>query len=288
MDAVIELVPVLERSVTQLASLEERCLADYAFPTGGDPADLARRLVVDAIDLGASWIAMRDKQDVGFALIARRGGFSRIASMGVVPTSRRQKIGRSLLDAVLAGGRAHGDLKLVLEVDEANMPALRLYHAAGFHSWRRLVGWERNHPNVLTKDPSRAVVVERPLRHAAWACVRNAEKDLPWQLAPESVANLVSPYRAFECDHAAYCIVRMLDDKTMKVRALVVRTEARRRGLGAAVLAGAVKALSAERVVFPPWCPEGLWDAFFKAAGFHHTTTSQVELRRSIEKVASG
>jgi len=31
----------------------------------------------------------------------------------------------------------------VLEVDDASPPALRLYKSAGFHSWRRLVGWEQ-------------------------------------------------------------------------------------------------------------------------------------------------
>jgi ribosomal protein S18 acetylase RimI-like enzyme len=284
---VIELVPALERSLPQLADLQARATVDYAFPLGNDPSELARRLAVDAIDLGASWIAMLHKEDVGFAMIARRGGFSRIDSLGVLPEARKQNVGRSLVDAVLAGGRVHGDLKIVLEVLDDNIPALRLYKSAGFHSWRRLVGWERNHPNVLTKDPSRNVV-ERPLRHAAWACAHNAERDLPWQFAPESIANLAPPYRAFEHDHSAYCIVRLLDDGTMKVRAFVVRAEARRRGLGSAVLAGACKALGAKRIALPPWCPEGLWDDFFKAAGFHHSKVSQVELRRPIEKAASG
>lgn len=283
----IELVPALERSLPVLAELQARATADTALPMANDAAELAQHLAVDAIDLGASWIAMLHKQDVGFAMIARRGGFSRVASLAVLREARRQNVGRSLVDAVLAGGRAHGDLKLLIEIGDDNIPALRLCKAAGFHSWRRLVGWERNHANVLTKEPSRTVV-ERPLRHAAWACAQNAEKDLPWQLAPESIANLSPPYRAFEHDHAAYCIVRPLPDGAMKVRAFVVRQEARRRGLGSAVLAGAMKALGAQRVIVPPWCPEGMWDAFFKAAGFVHSKVALVELRRPIEKAAAG
>lgn len=285
--AVIELAPALERSVPHLAELQARALADYAFPLTNEPTELARRLAVDAIDLGASWIATMDKRDVGFAFVARRGGFARIDSLGVVPEARTKGVGRSLVDAVLAGGRAHGDVKLVLEVDDASPPALRLYKSAGFHSWRRLVGWERDAPNVLTKDPTRTVV-ELPLRHAAWAAAKHAEKDLPWQFAPESIANLTPPYRAFEHDHSAYCIVRLMPDDTLKVRALIVRTEARRRGLGAVVLAGAVKQLGAKRIVVPPWCPEGLWDDFFKRAGFHQSKHAQVELRRQIEKAAAG
>jgi len=284
---VIELVPALERSIPHLAELQAIGLADYAFPLTNEPIELARRLAVDAIDLGASWIATLHKKDVGFAFVARRGGFARIDSLGVIPEARQSGVGRSLVDAVLAGGRAHGDVKLVLEVSDSSAAALRLYKGAGFHSWRRLVGWERDAPNVLTKDPTRTVV-ELPLRHAAWAAAKHAEKDLPWQFAPESIANLTPPYRAFEHDHSAYCIVRLMPDDTMKVRALIVRTEARRRGLGAVVLAGAVKALGAKRIVVPPWCPEGLWDDFMKRAGFHQTKQSQVELRRAIEKAVLG
>jgi GNAT superfamily N-acetyltransferase len=285
--AVIELVPAFERSLPELTELQARATADYALPLGLDTAESSRRVAVDAIDLGASWIAMLHKQDVGFAMVARRGGFARVASLGVVPEARRQKVGRSLIDAVLAGGRQHGDLKLIVEVVENDLGARQLFESKGFHSWRRLVGWERNHPNVLTKDPSRNVV-ERALRHAAWACAHNADKDLPWPFAPESIANLAPPYRAFEHDHAAYCIVRRLDDGTMRVRAFVVRAEARRRGLGSAVLAGAAKALDATRIELPPWCPDGLWDGFLKTAGFSRSKLSQVELRRPIEKVASG
>jgi ribosomal protein S18 acetylase RimI-like enzyme len=273
--------------VPVLAELQSRCMQDYVFPMANEPTELARRLAVDAIDLGASWIATYHKKEVGYAFVARRGGFARVDGLGVVPEERRKGIGRSLVDAVLAGGRALGDVKLVTEVAAESTPALRLYQSAGFHSWRRLVGWERDAPNVLTKDPSRGVV-ELPLRHAAWACAKHAEKDMPWQFAPESIANLTPPYRAFEHDHLAYCIVRLLDDGTMKVRALIVRTEARRRGLGSVVLAGAVKALGARRVTVPPWCPEGLWDEFFRHAGFHPAGNPQVELRRQIEKAAFG
>ncbi len=281
----IELIPAIERSVIGLADLQSRSMDQYVRPLANDPSELARRIAVDAIDLSASFIANVHGKDVGYVLVSRRGGFARIVNMGVLPELRRQNIGRSLVDAVMAGARRNGDVKMVLECFDDNEAALALYRAAGLHAWRRLVGWERNLPNVLTKDPTRGVV-ERPLRHAAWACAHNSEKDLPWQLAPESIANLAPPYRAFEHDHSSYCIVRMLDDGTMRVRAFVTRAEARRRGLASIVLAGAVKALGAKRVVVPPWCPEGVWDTFFLASGFTRTRSSQVEFRRSIESAA--
>jgi GNAT superfamily N-acetyltransferase len=204
-----------------------------------------------------------------------------VDGLSVLPEARRQGVGSALLDAVLAGARNRGDVKVIAEADETSTAALALYKSAGFHSWRRLVGWRRDQPNVLTREPERSVV-ELPLRHAAWACARHAEKDLPWPFAPESIANLSPPYRAFEHDHSAYCIVRMLPDGTMRVRALIVRNETRGRGLGAVVLAGAMKALSASHVEVPPWCPEGLFDNFFKRAGFRQAERKQFEMRLSV------
>jgi GNAT superfamily N-acetyltransferase len=289
---VIELDHALERSIPQLAELQARCLAGHPAPPPSDPEQFAHRLALNAIDLGASWIASYKGEDVGLALVARRGGFSRVDTLGVVPDDRRHGVGRSLIDAVLAWGRARGDVKLIVEVLSDNMSALELYRATGFHEWRQLVGWERNAPNVLTRDPSRTVS-ELQLRHAAWACARHADKDLPWQLAPETIANLAPPYRSFEHNKEAYCVVRLVDDQKMKTRtmeiaALIVRTEARGRGLGAVVLAGACKALNADRIVMPPLCPEGMWDRFFQRCGFERSRLQQTELRRAIEKAGLG
>jgi GNAT superfamily N-acetyltransferase len=278
----IELFPAFERSLPLLADLEGSATADYVFKRSADPADLAHRLAVDAVDLGVSFVATFGGRDVGLAFVARRGGFQRIDGLAVLPEARKQGVGRALLDAVLAGARNRGDLKLIAEADEQSMAALRLFKSSGFHSWRRLLGWRRDQPNVLTREPDRTVV-ELPLRHAAWACARHAEKDLPWPLAPESIANLSPPYRAFEHDHTAYCIVRTLPDGGMRVRALIVRNEARGRGLGSVVLAGALKALGAKRVEVPTWCPEGMFDNFFTRAGFKTAEVKQLEFRRAVE-----
>src|SRR5258705_124523 len=117
---VIELVPALERTIPHLAELQARAMADYPLPLANEP-----------IDLGASWLATVHKQDVGFAFVARRGGFARVDGLGVVPEARQKGVGRSLIDAVLAGGRVHCDVKLVTEVVEESLPALRLYNSSG-------------------------------------------------------------------------------------------------------------------------------------------------------------
>jgi GNAT superfamily N-acetyltransferase len=283
---VIELSSALERSLPELAQLEAESTADYAIARVDDAYELARRLAVDAVDLGVSFVARLGGKDVGVVFVARRGGFQRIDGVSVLPDARNKGVGAALLDAVRAGARNRGDVKLIAEADERSEAALRLFRSAGFHGWRRLLGWRREQPNVLTRDPSRTVV-ELPLRHAAWACARHADKDLPWPFAPESIANLSPPYRAFEHDHSAYCIVRSLPDGGMRVRALIVRNEARGRGLGSAVLAGALKALGANRVEVPSWCPEGIFDNFFTRCGFKQDDLKQVEFRLSVHAAGS-
>jgi len=278
---VIELSPALERSLPELAELEADATADATVARTDDAFELSRRMAVDAVDLGVSFVATLGGKDVGLAFVARRGGFQRIDGLAVLPEARQKGVGSALLDAVLAGARNRGDVKVIAEADERSTAALRLYKSAGFHSWRRLLGWRRDQPNVLTREPDRSVV-ELPLRHAAWACARHAEKDLPWPLAPESIANLSPPYRAFEHDHSAYCVVRMLPGGSLRVRALIVRNEARGRGLGSVVLAGAMRALAAKRVEVPSWCPEGMFDSFFTRAGFRPAELKQFEFRLSV------
>jgi ribosomal-protein-alanine N-acetyltransferase len=50
----------------------------------------------------------------------------------VPPQTRRQGIGRMLVDTILAWARELGASEIRLEVRESNAPALRLYEACGF------------------------------------------------------------------------------------------------------------------------------------------------------------
>jgi ribosomal protein S18 acetylase RimI-like enzyme len=50
----------------------------------------------------------------------------------VVPEARRSGLGRALIDAALDSARERGCVRIELDVDEDNDPALGLYAAAGF------------------------------------------------------------------------------------------------------------------------------------------------------------
>ena len=54
-----------------------------------------------------------------------------INELGVAPAHRRRGIGRRLLDALLAHGRALGCTEAWLGTEEDNLPARRLYEGAG-------------------------------------------------------------------------------------------------------------------------------------------------------------
>ena len=55
-----------------------------------------------------------------------------VISMWVAPEARRQGIGSALLDAVVQWARAQGLTRLLLDVGEANAPAIALYTRKGF------------------------------------------------------------------------------------------------------------------------------------------------------------
>ena len=59
-----------------------------------------------------------------------------INEVGVAPTHRRRGIGRRLLDALLAHGRALGCTEAWLGTEEDNVPARRLYESAGSEAER--------------------------------------------------------------------------------------------------------------------------------------------------------
>ena len=55
-----------------------------------------------------------------------------ILALGVVPSARRQGVGRALLAHAIAVTRGAGGRRITLEVGRDNAPARQLYEAAGF------------------------------------------------------------------------------------------------------------------------------------------------------------
>jgi mycothiol synthase len=72
---------------------------------------------------------------------AGASSFGELVYWGVVPNARGQGFGREILELALGQSAALQLDKLVLAVDAANTPALRLYQELGFFEWLRKDAW---------------------------------------------------------------------------------------------------------------------------------------------------
>jgi len=84
-------------------------------------------------------IARHEGRDVGCLLLAAHAedGMWELVYQGIVPAARGQRFGMDLTRYAQWRTRQAGVAQLVLAVDAANEPALRIYAAAGFTSWEQ-------------------------------------------------------------------------------------------------------------------------------------------------------
>lgn len=67
----------------------------------------------------------------GFVLFRSLGDFAEILTVAVAPEYRRQGLGRMLLRHAVRKAREAGAERLLLEVQDGNLPAMRLYEKLG-------------------------------------------------------------------------------------------------------------------------------------------------------------
>lgn len=173
----MNLVPSDRYSYAELAELFTRGYEGYFVPMHLDEPTL--RYMVDAwdIDLSKSRVA----PDAGLANLAVRGDRGWIGGIAVVPEQRRGGVGRALMEAVLELAPS----TVLLEVIEANEPAIKLYESLGFEKTRVLGVW-------------RVEADEVPAERAARSTL--GQTDLPWQ---REDASLPADYERVEVDGGA-------------------------------------------------------------------------------------
>src|SRR5690242_17322600 len=136
MSDALAIEPATALSIDALTELLNRAFADYLVPIHLAPIDVQSMIARDDILLDASLVALAGGVPVGLALVAVRpwhGGYrARLATMGVLPGSRRAGVGQELLRRAIEQARARGATFLTLEVFVANQAALRLYERNGF------------------------------------------------------------------------------------------------------------------------------------------------------------
>ena len=174
----MNVVPSDQLPIAELAAIFNEGYSDYFVPFHIDEA--AMRHIVDAwdIDLARS----RAVADVGLCNLGVRGDRGWIGGIAVVPSARRQGVGRLLMDAVLEVAPP----VVTLEVIEQNEPAIALYEQLGFETTRLLEVWQL--PEVAEVEAQQ--VEPAPL----------GQSDLPWQREDGS---LPAEYERWEVDGGA-------------------------------------------------------------------------------------
>jgi GNAT superfamily N-acetyltransferase len=173
----MNLVPSDQYSYSDLAELFTRGYEGYFVPMHFDEPTL--RYMVDTwdIDLSRSRVA----PDAGLANLAIRGDRGWIGGIAVVPEQRRNGVGRALMEAVLELAPP----TVLLEVIEANDPAIKLYESLGFEKTRVLEVWRVEAPLVEAESAAQSTL---------------GQTGLPWQ---REDASLPPDYERVEVDGGA-------------------------------------------------------------------------------------
>jgi ribosomal protein S18 acetylase RimI-like enzyme len=267
----MELTAASELSLRELSTLFARSFEGYFVTVPDAPLLFDARVRSEHISLADSRVARVDGAPVGLVLIARRGRVSRVAGMGIVPAHRNRKLGGAMLRPLMEEARARGDARMVLEVIEQNVPALKLYERLGFQRVRRLVGFA----GTPTPEPASLEEVE-PVD-----CARLLPEDVPWQLAPATVAGLALPAHAFRLGPAV-AVVGDVSAPTLAVRAIAVEPEARGKGMGRRLLRALAAAHPGKPLAVSAIVPEGRLERFFHGAGLKSLALAQFELVHSL------
>jgi ribosomal protein S18 acetylase RimI-like enzyme len=176
----MNLVPADRFSYAELAELFTRGYEGYFVPIHVDEPMLRHMVEAWDIDLARSRVA----PDVGLANLAIRGERAWIGGIAVVPEQRRNGIGRALMKAVLELAPP----TVLLEVIDANEPAIKLYESLGFEKTRVLEVWSVEAPEVPAESAARSTL---------------GQANLPWQ---REDASLPPDYERLEVDGGAMLI----------------------------------------------------------------------------------
>ena len=261
-------------SLVQLADLLNAGYENYAIPVAFDAVAIGRRIIAEHIDLGASHVLVSGNEPCGVMLVARRGATSRLAALGIAKTRRGQGIGRQAVALAQAEAAARGDSLMTLEVITTNLAAQRTYAACGFTVTRQLVGYERAPVAAAAPgDDYEFCTAEEVLP----SLTRAMPAGLSWQIAPASLAGILSPARGLRLRDGMAAAFFDASGPAPRLLSFGVAPEARRQGLGTALIETLVQSAPG------PWrisalVPETLVDGFLTGRGWQRSALAQFEM----------
>lgn len=120
----MNIVPMNEHHVPQVALLERECFAD-PWSQRGIASELHNPLSL--------WLVAQEGQTLlGYIGSQTCLDETDMMNIAVSPASRRQGVARALIEALVSALRERGSKQLTLEVRASNGPARQLYESLGF------------------------------------------------------------------------------------------------------------------------------------------------------------
>jgi len=268
----MEFVVATERSLDQITALLAASFEGHAVNIQFSVGLLLGLMRTEGIDLGSSLIIRENGEDVGFAMVARRGPESRVAGFGIVTAARGRGTGHALLERVIKEAISRGDHRMVLECNEENLPARRLYERQGFVIRRRLLGFSATSVVPCHQDE----LDEISIYEAVMAVTRAEVPDLPWQISPASLLQAALPTVAYRLGPSSAILTPTATG--VQLRAIVTEPGSQRQGRGRRL----IQAIAARHPDLP-WSVSPLWPeenvtGFLEPLGFVRTSITQCQM----------
>jgi len=132
------LTPDHNDAVVTLSASADQEWASVYLGAGFDPVDGACRVRAFSRAPDAIFARVREAgETTAVGVVAFAHGWATVHGMRTAPAHRRRGLARRVLGALVRAARERGIDRVVLQVDETNAPARRLYEAMGFRpAWR--------------------------------------------------------------------------------------------------------------------------------------------------------
>lgn len=136
-----EVLPAAEFTMEELTYAYNQTRVDYIVPMPMTTARLQAYSDAYDIDLSASVVIVDrlNHEMLGLGMLGIRNRRSWITRLGVLPSARGRKIGRVIMDELIAESERRGMTHIWLEVILGNKPAYNLFKKLGFKETRTLI-----------------------------------------------------------------------------------------------------------------------------------------------------
>ncbi len=184
----VKLIPASHFSIEQLTAIYNQTRVDYMVPMPMNVARLAEYIHTYDVDLEHSFVAMRDDELRGVAMLGVREDRAWLTRLGVIPHTRRCGIGEALAAGLIEEAERLGLRFDMLEVIKNNVPAHSLFLKLGFYEVGELLILRRAPFGSHPPDPVVAEA-ERLDRADALDLVGRDRGTQPWTNQSESLYN---------------------------------------------------------------------------------------------------